>query len=66
MSKNREPIKITLTIAPDVYADLKSNMVARQITGSLYGVADSFLVSLISKIEDGQKDIELKRRKKEN
>lgn len=45
--------KIILLLDDDVFAELKSHLMARGLTGSMYGVVDEFAVKLIEAIEKG-------------
>ena len=49
--------KVTLEIADDVFAEIRSATAVKGMCGSLYGVVDSFMLKLIEKIEKGEETI---------
>lgn len=57
---------ITLNIADDVYKELKSSMQVRMLTGSSYGISDAFIKKIVSSIENGDTNIDIKYKEKSN
>jgi len=56
---------IKLNIEDKIFDILKSGLVAKRITGSLYGVEDEFLLLIVKSILDGQEEITIIPKKKE-
>lgn len=56
--------KITLLIDDDVYNELRSCQSVRFMTGSAYGIQDSFMMKLLESIDEGKTKIEMKYKEK--
>jgi len=53
-------IEVKLKISERVYKELKSSQGVRILTGSAYGIQDSFVNKLITSIDNNEKEIEIK------
>ena len=56
--------KIALEIEDEIFTDLKSSIITRGITGSLFGTIDEFITLLIKAIENNQETVTIIKKKK--
>lgn len=59
--------EIKLSIEDDVFAELKSSIILKQMTGNMYGVLDEFIGKLLKTMDAGDTELHLefsKKRKK--
>lgn len=52
--------EILLKIDDEVFESLKSSLVTKHISGSMYGVIDEFIIILVKSIESGLKEKTIK------
>ena len=52
--------KITVTISDKVFAELRTHMGLRCMSGEACGVPDAFLVKIIKAVEDGDSEVGIK------
>ena len=57
--------ELLIKIDENILADLRSNMIAKKITGNLFGIDNAVLVRIIKAIEEGKTEITLKPKSKE-
>jgi uncharacterized membrane protein len=56
---------ITLNIADNVYKELKKSIGVRMLTGSSYGINDAFIKKIVNSIENGDTNIDIKYKEKD-
>lgn len=57
-------MKINLDIEDDIYNEIKTEVGFKIMCGNSYGIIDEFLRLVISKVENGETDITIRKKEK--
>lgn len=56
--------EIVLKIEDEIFVDLESSIIAKGITGNLFGTQDEFTILLVKAIRAGKKEVTIIKKKK--
>lgn len=51
--------EITVKVSDNCFAEIRTNLIFKQMTGNLYGILDEFCARFVKAIEDGETLMEL-------